>query len=309
MRILGYPKDLFMLPFDHRGSFQEKLFGIKGRSPSQEETRLISSYKRIIFDGFQAAVKGGAPTENAAMLVDEQFGADIIQEALSRGLAVAIPVERSSQDEFDFEYGKKFEDHIREFNPTFVKVLVRYNPEADFAINARQLERLRTLSDYCDRENRKFIFELLVPATNAQLQKAGSSANYDRVLRPRLMIQAMAEIQSAEIEPDIWKLEGIESPDDCYAVSEQARTGSQRGGVGVIVLGRGENTDKVRSWISVAANVQGLIGFAVGRTVFWEPLKSFRDQRISREKAVQMIAGNYRGFCDLWMEARLRKAG
>jgi myo-inositol catabolism protein IolC len=301
---IGFTKDLFIMPFDHRGSFQEKLFGIKGRAPTPEETQMIAGYKRIIYDGFLKAVKAGVPREKAGILVDEQFGTDILRDAHAGGYMSACPAEKSGQDEFDFEYGNEFGAHINKFQPTFVKVLVRYNPEGDPVLNRRQNERLKRLADYCHEHGNKFMFELLVPATSQQLAKVGGdTSRYDREMRPNLMITAMKQIQDAGVEADVWKLEGIETEEDCRRVAAQAHAGG-RDKVGVIILGRGENAEKVKHWLSTAARVPGLIGFAVGRTIFWEPLKGVKDGKWSREEAADMVAKNFKGFCDLWQQTR-----
>lgn len=301
---LGFTRDLFIMPFDHRGSFQEKLFGIRGRRPNAQETSEIASYKRIIYQGFEKAIAAGVPRDKAGILVDEQFGADILREAHLKGFMTACPAEKSGQDEFDFEYGQDFGTHIDKFKPTFVKVLVRYNPEGDANLNKRQLERLKRLSEYCHSHKNKFMFELLVPGTKDQLSKVGGdTAKYDRELRPTLMAAAMEQIQQFGVEPDVWKLEGIETKEDSTKVASQARAGG-RSRVGVIVLGRGENAEKVQHWLKTAATVPGLIGFAVGRTIFWEPLKAVKDGKMSRAEAAQKVADNYKAFCDLWQEAR-----
>ena len=301
---LGFTQDLFVMPFDHRGSFQEKLFGIKGRVPTAEETQEIASYKKLIYEGFKKAVSMGVPRDKAGILVDEQFGSEILLEAKKQGFMTACPAEKSGQDEFDFEYGSEFGAHINKFDPTFVKVLVRYNPEADKTLNLRQADRLKKLSDYCHSHSRKLMFELLVPGTQDQLKKVeGNVARYDHELRPNLMVGAMEQLQNAGIEPDVWKLEGIETAEDSKKVAVQARKGG-RDQVGVIVLGRGENAAKVRYWLSTAARVPGLIGFAVGRTIFWEPLKGVKDGKHSREAAIDQVANNYKEFCDLWQQAR-----
>lgn len=305
MSELGYTKDLFILPFDHRGSFQAKLFGIKDREPTPEETKVIASYKQVIYDGFKKALEDGVPADKAGILVDEQFGTDIAKDAVKSGHSLSMPAEKSGQDEFDFQFGHQFEEHIEMFDPTFVKVLVRYNPEGDESLNHRQLARLKRLSEYCHRVHRKFMFELLVPATDEQLKACGGSvATYDATMRPKLMVSAMEQIQRFGVEPDVWKLEGIETAEDSRAVAVQARTGKGRDYVGVIVLGRGENAEKVRTWLTVASATPGVIGFAVGRTVFWDALKGLKEGSLSRPKAVAQIAEIYRGFCELWVRAR-----
>src|SRR5947209_3664926 len=208
---IGYDKPLYVLPFDHRATFSKTMFGWQGPL-SPEQTAAIASVKQVIYDAFRAAVAGGIPKERAGILVDEQFGAAILRDASKQGFITACPAEKSGQDEFDFEYGPDFARHIDEFNPTFCKVLVRYNPKRN---------------------------------------------------------------------------------EDCHRVVAAARRGG-RESVGCIVLGRGEDDTKVRQWLTTAAGVPGFIGFAVGRTTFWDPLVSYRADTIAREGAVAQIAASFR---------------
>ena len=299
----GYAKELMVLPFDHRGSFQEKMFGIFGK-PTAEQTAHIASYKTIIYEGFEAAVKQGLPEDKMGVLVDEQFGQEVIRKSKADGVTLCICAEKSGQDEFDFEYGADFGKHIEAVNPEIVKVLVRYNPEGDATTNQRQAARLVELSHFLDKTNRVFMFELLVPATEGQLEKCkGDKKVYDLEMRPSLMIRAIQELQKAGVEGDIWKLEGLDRESDYKAVCDVARSGG-RDKVGVIVLGRGENEAKVREWLEVGARVPGVIGFAVGRTVFWAPLKGYQEKKLTREQTVTEIAKNYVNLCHLWMNAR-----
>lgn len=298
----GYTKQLLVLPFDHRGSFQEKMFGLKG-ALTPEQTKYIASFKTMIFEGFEKAVKTGLPKEIMGILVDEQFGADVIQKGKASGFTVCICVEKSGQDEFDFEY-QDYGAHIEKWNPDLVKVLVRYNPEGDTEINNRQNRKLLELSQYLDRTGKKFMFELLVPATAQQMEKCkGDKALYDVELRPSLMVRAIQDLQKVGIEADIWKLEGLDRKADFEKVCAAARAGG-REKVGCIVLGRGESEAKVREWLQVGANVQGVVGFAVGRTVFWEPLKGFKENKISRDQAIDQISKTYGSLCKLWLDAR-----
>jgi 5-dehydro-2-deoxygluconokinase len=301
---LGYDKPLYIQPFDHRGSFQIKLFGWKG-ALTDEQTAEIAATKRVIYDGFKAAVAGGVPKEKAGILVDEQFGASILRDAEAEGFTTACPAEKSGQDEFDFEYGEEFAKHIEAFRPTFCKVLVRYNPEGDRALNQRQSARLKRLSDYLHSGGRSlFMFELLVPAEEAQLERVkGDKKAYDLELRPRLMGQSMHELQDAGVEPDVWKIEGLDRREDCEQVVAAARRNG-RDKVSCIVLGRGEDDTKVREWLTTAAPVPGFIGFAVGRTVFWDPLVAWRAKKISREAAVTEICRRYTEFVKVFDKAR-----
>jgi myo-inositol catabolism protein IolC len=294
---------LLILAFDHRASFIEKMFGIKGRQPTQEEKKQISDYKKMIFEGFKAALKKGVSKEIAGLLVDEEFGADILREAKRSGLTFAMPMEKSGQDEFDFEYGEKYPMHIDAFDPTLVKVLVRYNPEGDIMMNKRQLVRLKGLSSYLQSIRRPFLFELLVPATKEQLARfSDSKEDYDRELRPKLMVKAMEQIQDAGIEPTIWKLEGVEKAVDAKALVKAAQRDGRK--AGVITLGRGESRQKVQEWLKVGARIPGIIGFAVGRTIFWEPLAEYRAGKSDKRAAIEGVARNYADFAKLWMNER-----
>jgi myo-inositol catabolism protein IolC len=289
---IGFDKPLYVLPFDHRATFQTKMFGWKGTLTPAQSKEIIAA-KRVIYDGFKAAVAAGVPKEKAGILVDEQFGSDILRDAAKNGFSTAYTVEKSGQEEFDFEYGEEFARHIEAFNPTFAKVLVRYNPEGDRALNQRQASRLKQLSDYLHGSGRMFMFELLVPETKAQLDRVkGNKGAYDRELRPGLMVEAIRQLQDSGVEPDVWKIEGVDRREDCEKVVAAARRNG-RDKVSCIVLGRGEDDAKVREWLAVAASVPGFIGFAVGRTSFWEPLMNWREKKATRDQAVADIARRY----------------
>ncbi len=299
---VGYDKPLYVLPFDHRGSFQSKMFGWKG-DLSAEQTAEIAAAKTVIYDGFKEALDAGVPREKAGILVDEQFGAEVLRDAAKNGFTTAMPAEKSGQNEFDFEYGDDFRAHIEEFSPTFCKVLVRCNVEDDAETNARQAERLALLSDYLHDAGRLYMFELLVPATEGQLEAlGGDKKRYEAERRPDLMIAAIEYMQEHGVEPDVWKIEGVDERKDCERIVATTRRGG-RDAVGNIVLGRGENEQKVHEWLSAAAGVPGYIGFAVGRTTFWDALVAFRAGEIERAEAVSRIARSYKTFVDLFENA------
>jgi myo-inositol catabolism protein IolC len=301
---IGFDKDLYVLPFDHRATFYTKLFGWKG-TPTPEQTAQVAAAKQVIYDAFQAAIAAGVPKEKAGILVDEQFGSAILRDCAKNKYFTASPAEKSGLDEFDFEYGEDFAKHIEAFQPTFCKVLVRYNPEGNAALNERQAVRLKLLSDYLHGKSRSmYMFELLVPAEKAQLDRLkGDKKAYDLEVRPGLMVQAIQQLQDAGVEPDLWKIEGVDRTEDCERIVAAARRGG-RNKVGCIVLGRGEDDNKVREWLATAAPVDGFIGFAVGRTVFWDALVEWRDKKITREAAVKEISRRYQEFVKIFEEAR-----
>jgi len=293
---------LYILSFDHRGSFEKGLMGITG-VPTKDEHERISELKTLIYEGFTRAVADGAPRDACGLLVDEEFAANIARSARGEHFTLAMPVERSGQDEFDFEFGEDFGKHIEAFDPDFAKVLVRYNPDGDTELNHRQAGQLARLSGWLRANDRKFLFELLVPATAQQLTAVGGDQDaYDRDLRPDLVVRTIAELQHAGVEPDIWKIEGLEARADCERAVTQARAGG-RDQVTCVVLGRGANLDRVAHWLTVAAPVDGYVGFAVGRTIWLDALSEHVAGRLEHDAAIEQIAANYRQMIDVYAGA------
>ena len=300
---LGYDQKLYILAFDHRGSFQKKFFGIEG-DPDPEQTAMIADAKHLIFEGMLQAVGAGADPSITGVLVDEQFGSTVPAEARERGLKLAMPAERSGQSTFDFQYGEDFGAHIERFEPDFTKVLVRYNPDGDGEAKREQLAKLKRLSDWLKGGGRKFLFELLVPAEDAQLASVGGEVErYDAELRPGLMRRAIVEIQDAGIEVDIWKIEGVDERSDCEMLAAQCRAGG-RDGVVCVVLGRGADDAKVDHWLTQAACVEGFVGFAIGRSIWWDPLKAYVDGKIERSAGARKIAENFLRFVAVYERAK-----
>jgi myo-inositol catabolism protein IolC len=295
----GYDKPLYLLPFDHRHSY---ITGMCHFTPplTAEQHDAVADSKHVIYEGFQAAIGKRLPKERAGILVDEEFGAEILRDATRHGYVTAVSTEVSGSDEFELEYADSFAEHIEKFQPTFAKVLVRYNPEGDAALNQRQTGRLRQLSEYCQRTGQLFMFELLVPATGAQLESVnGETADYDLQLRPGLMVETIRTLQSAGVEPDVWKIEGLDRREDCVRIVEVARRDG-RSEVGCIVLGRGADEQKVVAWLETAASVSGFIGFAVGRTTFWDAVADFLARRTTRAEAVARIARCFREWAGIF---------
>jgi myo-inositol catabolism protein IolC len=300
---LGYDGKLYILAFDHRGSFQKKMFGIEGE-PDEEQTKTITDAKHLIFEGMELAVERGVDAGATGVLIDEQFGGEVPGQAKREGLKLAMPVEKSGQEEFDFQYDADFGKHIEQFDPDFSKVLVRYNPDGDAEVNERQLGRLKELADWLHDNDRLFLFELLVPAEDSQLEQVGGDTDrYDAELRPELMRQSIHNIQDFGIEVDIWKIEGVDKREDAEMLAEATRRGEGRENVKSVLLGRGASDDKVDHWLRQAAGVDGFIGFAIGRSIWWDPLKAFLGGDLERSAAAEQIADNYLRFVKVYDDA------
>src|SRR5215210_1290144 len=282
---LGYDGKLYILAFDHRGSFQKKMFGIEGE-PDEEQTATITDAKHLIFEGMELAVERGVDAAATGVLIDEQFGGTVPQE------------------EIDFQYGSEFGEHIEKFDPDFSKVLVRYNPEGDAEMNERQLGRLKELADWLHEHDRLFLFELLVPGTDEQLESVGGDTDrYDAELRPELMRRAIEQIQDYGIEVDIWKIEGVDAQEDAEMLIRQTRSGEGRESVTSVLLGRGASDEKVDHWLQQAAPVEGFIGFAIGRSIWWDALKAFLAGDLDRRAAAEQVAEKYLRFIKVYDDA------
>lgn len=304
---------LYILPFDHRHTFIKSLFGDvqtltpeqfqkmrdSGLKPeissfSQEQVLKIKHVKQLIYQGFKKAIELGVPKEFAAILVDDEFGDEILIDATKNGFITCLAIEKSGQNEFAFQHGDDFATYINKYKPTYAKVLVRYNPDGDLESNLRQQKTLKILSDSCKANNHKFLFELLVPATSEQINLYGQT--YDDAARPGLTATAIKQFREAGVEPHVWKLEGMNKAEDYTRVVEVAQFGGRD--VGVVVLGRGDNEEHVKHWLEVGSKVNGVIGFAVGRTVFLDAVLS----DVSDELKINTIAGKFFDFYNVFVK-------
>ena len=296
----GYSQDLYILAFDHRGTITKGLLGVEGREPTQDEANKVSEMKQIIFDGFLKANEYGITGGDPAILVDETFGLEVQQKAKEMNIKFAAPVEKSGQKVFDFEYGDQFGEKINEVGADFVKILVRWNPDDEEEIRETQGNRIKELSDWLTENDKKFLLEFLVPATEEQLASVeNDQARYDSEIRPKLAVKVVEEMRERGADPDIWKIEGLDTPEVCEKVAHAIRTGD-REDVIAVVLGRGASDEKVNEWLRAGSSVEGYKGFAIGRSIFWDALKGFHEGEKSREEAVEEIAQSYLGFLSVY---------
>jgi 5-dehydro-2-deoxygluconokinase len=302
---IGYNQPLYIMAFDHRGSFAKKVLGWTKEELSKDELHQMQPFKQIIYDAIKQLISDKKIlAEEIGILVDEETGDSILRDATAQGIRTILTVEKSGQEEFQFEYGDGFREHIKTYGPTFAKVLIRYNPEGDAEVNERQKHRLKILSDYCKESGVKFMIETLIPATQEEMIEVdGDKQAYDKTLRPLLEVRMIADLQAAGIEADVWKLEGLEKQADYEAIVEQARFDG-RDDVSVVVLGREATFDQVDEWLNVGAKVHGVTGFAIGRTIFEAPLSKFVQKIITRDEAQKLIADNFLHFYNVFKLAK-----
>ena len=296
----GYLEDLYILAFDHRGTITKGLLGVEGREPTEEEVKKVSELKQIIFDGFLKANESGITGGEPAILVDETFGIEIQQKAKEMNIKFAAPVEKSGQKVFDFEYGNQYGEKINEVGADFVKILVRWNPDDDEGTRETQGNRVKELSDWLSKNDKKFLLEFLVPATEEQLASVeNDQARYDSEIRPKLAVKVVQEMRERGADPDIWKIEGLETVEDCEKVAAAIKTGD-RENVMAVVLGRGASDEKVNEWLRAGSSVDGYRGFAIGRSIFWNALKGYHEGEKTKDEAVEEIAESYLGFLSVY---------
>jgi myo-inositol catabolism protein IolC len=294
---------LFIMAMDHRASFGKTLFDVEDDDPSPEQAAAMKSAKWMIFDGLRAALPA-MTRGRAGVLVDERYGQAVIDAARNDGQAVvlAIPVEASGHDWFTLEWGDQWLGHVEAIRPDYAKVLVRDNPGFDPADREQQFGRLAQISSGLHGIGVPLLYELLVPATAAQLDRAGQDAYaYDHDIRPGLVAQVIADNQAHDIEPTLWKVEGLETVEAAQQVAEQAKAGGRR--TDLIVLGRDAPADRLDHWLEVGSGVSAFVGFAIGRSIWEDAVRDFeasgRDEAAASAGRDQ-IAERYLGFVGHW---------
>jgi myo-inositol catabolism protein IolC len=292
-------RPLLILAMDHRESFA-KQFGVSDGRPTDEQHQQMRAAKQLIYHGLRQAA-GQLADALPGVLVDEELGADVLREAHADGLTLAMPVEKSGQTQFALEYGDRTAEHIAEFDPSYVKVLVRMNPDDAAEETAAQLAELAALSDLLRRHDRPLLYELLVPPTDEQLHRAGDQQAYDRDVRPELVTRVIAANQEAGVEPALWKIEGLDTAAAARDVVAAAKAGGRT--ADCIVLGRDAPREMLDHWLSVAAPVPGFVGFAVGRSIWEDPLAAHRHDG-NDDDLVNAVRANYLHFAHAYLDAR-----
>lgn len=274
-------KKLYLLPFDHRKSFMKI---IKASPPlTKKDIQKAKAYKKIIYRAFLKSLKE-VPKKHAAILVDEQFGREILKDAKKRKITICNAFEKSGPGEFQFER-KDWKKQLREIKPDYAKILIRYNPEEDKKLNLRQAKKLSQFGSYLKKQKTKFLLEIMTPGQ-----------------KPKTILKAVKELQKKGVAPDVWKLEGLGSKKLMQQVANQVKSVNPK--AAIIILGGGEKKQKIEQWLKTGAQIKAVIGFAVGRTIFEKPLKDYRAGKISRKEAINKIAQNYSHFVKVFEKAR-----
>ncbi|MGI8449626.1 MAG: 2-deoxy-5-keto-D-gluconate 6-phosphate aldolase domain-containing protein [Streptosporangiaceae bacterium] len=294
---------LFIMAMDHRASFGKTLFDVQDDHPDDTQLAAMRFAKQLIFEGLMDAAQALA-SGRAGVLVDEEYGQRVIDQAAAAGTPVvlAVPVEASGHDWFTLQWGDRWLSHVERIRPGYAKILVRDNPDFDAARREQQFSQLAEVSEGLAKIGVPLLYELLVPASDAQLTQAGQdTGTYDRDIRPGLVVKAIADNQAHGVEPALWKVEGLETVDAAQQVAGQAKAGGRA--ADLIVLGRDAPAERLDHWLEVASQVPSFVGFAIGRSI-WEDV--VRDYEASdrgdsaADGARSKIAERYLGFVAHW---------
>jgi len=294
---------LFILAMDHRASFGKTLFDVKDDDPDPDQVGAMKSAKVMIFEGLRAALPA-VTYGRAGVLVDERYGQEVIAAARSNSqpVVLAIPVEASGHDWITLEWGDQWLSHVETVKPDYAKVLVRDNPGFYPDEREQQFGRLAQISSGLHGIGVPLLYELLVPATGAQLDRAGHDVGaYDRDIRPGLVAQVIADNQAHDVEPALWKVEGLETAEAAQQVASQARAGGRR--ADLIVLGRDAPAERLDHWLEVASQVSAFVGFAIGRSIWEDAVRDFEasdHDEAAASAACGQVAERYLGFVAHW---------
>ena len=266
---------------------------LRGATGSDAHANAVAA-KALVFDGFRAAMGIGDPVPGPAVLVDEQYASGFAEPARALGARVVIPVERSGQDELQLEYADTWVAHVEAMAPDGVKALLRWDPDGDQALNRRQGIVLAEVSLKMAARAIPLMVEVLTPAGPP------SPARTDVIVR------AIGQIQAHDVEATLWKIEGLDTTEGCEAVAEAIGAGGRT--ATAIVLGRGVSLDTAVKWLEAAAPVDRFNGFAIGKTVWQEPMEGVLRGQVPREDGVAEIARRYRRLVDTWTTARATRS-
>lgn len=281
---------LYLFAMDQRGWLEREVAKLMPGTKAEVHER-VRRAKAISFSGLCRAVGHGVDLKDAGVLVDEEFGVEIAQQAAAEGITLSVPMERADCDVLELEYGDQVLDHVDALSPDLPKLLIRHNVEGDQENNSEQLRRLLDIGQRMVENHRKLLLELLVPPTADQLQScAGDIRRYDEEIRPGLTIRAVEEIRGYGVPVDIWKIEGMYSKEDAAAVGRACTTGGQ---AMCLVLGRNAPWADVECWLRNAASSPGYDGFAIGRTIWFEAVSAALLGQIDEDLAAEQIAESY----------------
>jgi myo-inositol catabolism protein IolC len=298
---------LLILAADHRDSLERGLYGLYGLTapPTPAQAARISADKLLVYQALLGAAAWLPVQIQPGVLIDEQYGASVAELASQSAGAVSLcmPLEASGQEWFRFAYGADWQQHAGSFAADYAKVLVRDNPGLDPACREQQARRLGQVSAWAARTSRSLILELVVPATGADKEATGGIMHrYNDELRPGHTLRIMEYLQDYGVEPTFWAVKGLDRHDDAVAVAAMAQRGGRR--ARCLAGGGQASHDRLEHWLQVAAPIPGWAGFAIGRSIWWDPLRAHLRRLSTAGEARRRIRAAYLHYARYYLTAR-----
>ncbi len=301
---LGCDEPLIVLPFDHRTSLAKQCFNLPVDALNAEQSAHLSDDKMVVYEAFKEAIALGLPQPDAAIMVDEQFGHEIINLANRENMAVILPVEKSGKQPFEFTYPDDFQSHIEKYKPTFVKGLVFYNPADTLAVRKAQQEKLKQLSDYCHQHGYKLLLEIITRPNKAQLEKVQDSQEmFKKTTLPGLQFKIVQDFHQAGIEPDVWMFGHFTDPTVYRKLIGEIRKDG-RDNVGIIISDYDANSQQIAEAITTCATIPGVIGYAAGSAVFWDAISDYHKRDATRLQAKNRIASEFMRLYQIYKQTK-----
>ena len=280
------PHRVYMFAADHRWQWEEYF---DAHAVPRDR---IPHVKRLAFDGFMLArERSAAVREFGALLVDELYAADVIADALKAGVTVGTPAEKPGAVPLAWSA----DPFSAALTGAFVKVLVRYRPDDEADVQAGQWAKLDALQAWCRGAGKPLVIEVIVARTHEPEDEFEASG------RPAMLAGYIAESYRRGLTPEFWKIEGSLTPqaarivDTAIAVHPSSRQ---------IILGKAANLETIDRWFAACAASATASGFAIGRTVYWEPAGAFLNGTKTRDEAAAVICSNYLQLVDAWERSR-----
>ena len=277
---------VYMLAADHRWQWEEFC---DQRSLPRERIRDV---KRLAADGFRLARdRSAAARDFGALLIDEQYSSAVIAEALEAGLTVGTPAEKAGAVPLAWAT----EPFPAALTGAFVKVLARYRADDDPAVLTNQWAMLEALQTWCRGAGKPLVLEVLVA------RKQEPEHEFEASGRPILLARFIADAYRRGLTPAFWKIEGTLAPEGARTIDAAIAADPA---CRQIILGKAAELSTIDRWFAACAGSATASGFAIGRSVFWEPSAAFLTGKIGAGEAATAIADTYLQLVAAWDRSR-----
>ena len=281
-----HPNRVYMLAADHRWQWEE--FCDAHSLPRER----IAEVKRLARDGFLLArERSAAARDFGALLIDEQYSSAVIADLLNAGVTVGTPAEKAGAVPLAWAA----EPFSAALTGAFVKVLARYRGDDDDAVVAEQWTKLEQLQAWCRAAKKPLVLEVLVA------RRREPEAEFEASGRPAMLAAFIAGAYRRGLTPEFWKIEGTASAEGARTIDAAIAANPT---CRQIILGKAADLSTIARWFAACAGSATASGFAIGRSVFWEPSAAFLTGKMTADAAADAIARTYLTLVEAWDRSR-----